>query len=35
MSLDKYVVTKAFTEDTIIDVFDETEDKNNTNNHPE
>ncbi len=35
MSLDKYAVTKAFTEDAIIDVFDETEDKNNTNNHPE
>lgn len=35
MSLDKYVVTKAFTEDTIIDVYDETEETNGTNNHPE
>lgn len=32
MSLDKYVVTKAFTEDAIIDVYDETEDANNSNN---
>jgi hydrophobe/amphiphile efflux-3 (HAE3) family protein len=31
MSLDKYVVTKAFTEDAIIEVYDEGEDLNNTN----
>ena len=31
MSLDRYVVTKAFTEDAIIEVYDETEDLNNKN----
>ena len=31
MSLDKYVVTKAFTEDAIIEVYDETDDLNNKN----
>lgn len=31
MSLDRYVVTKAFTEDAIIEVYDETDDLNNKN----
>ncbi len=33
MSLDKYVVTKAFTEDAIIDVYDNEEDDKKNDNH--
>jgi hypothetical protein len=33
MSLDKYVVTKAFTEDAIIEVYDSEEDENKAENH--